>query len=136
VEELSNLRELKIEQCHELEVEIGSVPMLKKLTLEGLEKSESIARPSSVWNKETMPELEVIEITGCPLLMRLPMEMDTLPNLKKIVGELKWWEGISWENENVKIKLSQLFRLFRQDEDEVIFSKFSQLFSEDEDEDE
>jgi hypothetical protein len=38
-----------------LEVVIDSVPMLKKLTLKGLKKSESIARPSSVWNKETMP---------------------------------------------------------------------------------
>ena len=101
-----------------MEVEIDSVPMLKKLTLKGLKKSESIARASSVWNKETMPELEVIKIMGCPLLRRLPMEMDKLPKLKEIVGEVGWWEGINWENDNVKIKLSQLFRQYKIDEED------------------
>jgi hypothetical protein len=38
------------------------------------------------------------------------MEMDMLLNLKEIVGEIGWWERINRENDNVKIKLSQIFR--------------------------
>jgi hypothetical protein len=137
VEELPNLKKIKIKQCRELEVEIGSVPMLKKLTLEGLKKSESIARASSVWNKETMAELEVIKIMGCTLLRRLPKEMDKLPKLKEIVGEVGWWEGINWENDNVKIKLSQLFKENRENEDKYEWYEEYDIDDEDEeDEDE
>jgi len=34
----------------------------------------------------------------------------SLPKLKKIVGNLDWWDGISWEHDNVKSKLSHLYK--------------------------
>jgi len=113
MEELTDLESIKIYQCRQLEVEISSLPMLKKLTLTDLEKAESIARPSSVWNEETMPNLEFIDITDCPLLVRMPKEMEKLPKLKEIVGELRWWDGISWENDDVKSKLSHLSKEYQ-----------------------
>ena len=36
--------------------------------------------------------------------------MEKLPKLKEIIGKLDWWDGITWENDNVKSKLSHLFK--------------------------
>lgn len=113
LENFPNLEEIQF--CNwncqeEVEVEIGSFPMLERLTLGDLQELESIARPSTVWNERTMPKLQILRIIDCPLLMRLPMGMDKLSNLREIVGKLDWWEGIIWKDDDIKIKLSQLFR--------------------------
>lgn len=113
LEKFPNLEEIQF--CNwncqeEVEVDIGSLPMLERLTLSGLQELESIAGPSTLWNEITMPKLQILRIIDCPLLRRLPMGMDKLSNLREIVGKLDWWEGLIWKDYDIKIKLSQLFR--------------------------
>lgn len=113
LEKFPNLEEIQFcsWNCWEkVEVDIGSLPMLQRLTLAGLQELESIARPSTVWNERTMPNFQILRIIDCPLLKRLPMGMDELSNLREIVGKLDWWEGIIWKDNDIKIKLSQFFR--------------------------
>jgi disease resistance protein RPS2 len=112
-----NLEELQLLNCPELRelpvLEIGSdsasdsFPMLKKLLLWELDKLESIA---NVLNGGAMSKLQYFEISGCPLLKRLPIGIEKLCNLKEISGEKDWWSNIIWEDEATRVKLQPLFR--------------------------
>jgi hypothetical protein len=82
---LPSLKKLVISDCGEfeaLEIESGDLPMLEELSLEYLDKFESIVGPSGVINDGVMPKLKDLDIDGCGLLKRLGLEK--LPNLRKI----------------------------------------------------
>ena len=111
---LPHLKELYITMCNELkELDIGSdcLPMLKTVVLDELNQLESISDPSHVWTGNTISKLQLLEIIDSPLLKKLPIGMETFSSLRKINGELDWWQRIIWENDNKKTKLSQLFMI-------------------------
>jgi hypothetical protein len=71
---------------------------------------ENIVGSLDVWNDKTMPNLKSLMIADCPLLRRLPRGIDKLSNLNQITGNLKWWQELIWEDENVKNNLSLIFK--------------------------
>lgn len=111
---LPNLRKISIRYCSELrELDVGSgglgFPMLESLRLWICENVENMVGPHVVWNDQTMPKLERLSISGCPLLTSLPRGIQNLSNLHHICGELEWWDNLIWEDDNAKIKLSRVF---------------------------
>lgn len=93
----------------ELDFKRGDFPVLETLFLYSLSKLCSISGPFGLPNEGTLFKLENLSIRRCPLLRRLPLGIEKLPNLKKISGELDWWQNIIWEDTHMKASLSQLF---------------------------
>lgn len=112
---LPHLKELHITMCNQLtQLDIGSdgFPMLEMLTLDELNKLNSIAGSSGVWDETTMPNLQIIEFIDCPFLTRLPKGMERLSSLRQINGELDWWQRIDWSQDyGMKTSLSKLFMM-------------------------
>jgi hypothetical protein len=94
----------------ELDFGSGSFQMLRYLNLYGLNKLESIGGSLNIWNEGTLPKLQELRVDKCSLLRKLPLGMEKLSNLKIIKGKLDWWQSIIWEDDEMKISLSQLFR--------------------------
>lgn len=91
--EVPKLKELQITMCNqlmELDIGSGSYPLLESLTLDELNKLESIAGSPSGWNESTLSELHIVEFVDCPLLKKLPKGMEKPPQLKQINGEYEW----------------------------------------------
>ena len=79
--------------------------MLEMLELSVLPSLESMTSSSSniVWSEGFMPKLRVLYIAQCPSLKRVTKELAKLPNLREISGlDAAWWEGLIWEDDNVK----------------------------------
>ncbi|XP_017604289.1 probable disease resistance protein At5g63020 [Gossypium arboreum] len=51
-----------------------------------------------------------IEVSRCPCLRRLPFDDESVDFLKKIRGELKWWEALDWDSDSVKEACSFKFK--------------------------
>jgi disease resistance protein RPS2 len=82
-------------------------PKLEMLHLSEMPKLRSIG----VLVEETLPNLHVLKIKKCPLLRKLPMGLEKLPNLRALYGyKISWWEKIIWEDHNIKIRLHKLFK--------------------------
>jgi hypothetical protein len=72
-------------------------PCLKKLLIEDCESLVTIADPDV-----TFPSLEVLEITDCPEVKKLPFDMTSLPpSLKVLLMDTQGWEQLELE-EGVK----------------------------------
>ena len=68
-------------------------------------------RSIGVLEEGTLPKLRVLKIKKCPLLKKLPIGMEKLPNLSALYGHrISWWDKIIWEDHNMKICLQKLFK--------------------------
>ena len=97
MEKLPNLKGVIIGGCDELMELVfkgGDFPALENLSLYSLSKLESMTGPIGLWNEGTLPKMERLRITDCPLLGRLPSGIEKMPNLKIIRGEIDWWPNI------------------------------------------
>lgn len=116
---MPNLKVLSLRMCIKLrELRIGmwgsasGFPMLENLHLQDLPLLESMTSCSSnvLWNEEAMPALQFLKLSRCPLLKRLPNGFEKLPKLKEIDAEKDWWEALTWEDDNIKVCLSNKFK--------------------------
>ncbi|KAJ9682719.1 hypothetical protein PVL29_018615 [Vitis rotundifolia] len=71
---------------------------LASLVLGGMPKLRRICREAL-----HLPSLEVISVINCPSLRRLPFHSNSATkSLKKIEGDLTWWESLEWEDGSTK----------------------------------
>jgi len=116
LERVPNLKALRVTYCSGLkELGIGNSSgfvMLDRLFLAALNDLESIggALNNGVWNESTLPRLRILAIYGCPKLKRLPVGMDKLPKLSKILALKDQWNQIIWEDDVMKIGLQRLYK--------------------------
>jgi len=116
LERVPNLKALWVVNCRGLkELGIGNshkFSILEELVLKFLHNLESIggALNNGVWNESTLPRLRILAIYGCPKLKRLPVGMDKLPKLSKILALKDQWNQIIWEDDVMKIGLQRLYK--------------------------
>lgn len=106
----SNVRDLEI-FSEERDLEIGSCrfPKLEMLHLSEIPKLRSIGKGALV--EVALPKLRVLKIKKCPLLRKLPIGLEKLPNFKALYGhKISWWEKLTWDDHNMKTRLQELFR--------------------------
>ena len=49
------------------------------------------------------PSLIKIIVSGCPKLRKLPLNSSSATNTLEIIqGNSRWWEGLEWEDDNLK----------------------------------
>ncbi|KAJ1701994.1 hypothetical protein LUZ63_001773 [Rhynchospora breviuscula] len=120
VSELSNKREdypAEIERGSSYSVicrnkqnikEIGGIhnefPKLRSIVLAQLINLESICEA------RILPCLESIRVQGCPNLKKLPIKLDNnIPKLRQICGTSDWWEGLKWDEKEMRNRLDDFF---------------------------
>ncbi|XP_059075787.1 probable disease resistance protein At5g63020 isoform X2 [Cryptomeria japonica] len=102
---LSHLKEIEIVEClllTELGEEFarkGCFPRLRKLKLWMLSSLDSL---SSSVEEGALPMLHTLAIFHCMKVKVLPWGLDNLKSLEQIRGDKKWWNEISWEDEEMK----------------------------------
>ncbi|VVB15955.1 unnamed protein product [Arabis nemorensis] len=69
------------------------LPNLRVLKLRNLPNLVSICNWGEAWKC-----LEQVEVIHCNQLLFLPISSSTCGNIKKIKGELSWWEHLEWED--------------------------------------
>jgi len=111
---LSELQNLKVEECSEIEeiimesenngLEPDVLPSLKTLVLLNLPKVRSIWINDSIkWSS-----LKKIEISMCQLLTRLPFNNENAINLQCIEVQRSWWNALEWQEEAIEERLRSL----------------------------
>ncbi|KAL2235515.1 UNVERIFIED_CONTAM: Disease resistance protein [Sesamum indicum] len=58
------------------------------------------------------PHLEEVVVENCPLLKKLPVTLQNVGTIKKIRGELKWWDQLEWESDDFKKLYIPVLRLY------------------------
>ena len=76
-------------------LESNQLPRLKTLTLLNLKTL------TSIWGGDPLEwrSLQVIEISKCPKLKRLPFNNDNATKLRSIKGQREWWEALEWKDD-------------------------------------
>ncbi|KAK1257305.1 Disease resistance protein RPS5 [Acorus gramineus] len=82
-----------------------SFPKLKLIELLDLPKLESICEHPLLF-----PSLKKLSVSDCPHLKKLPLEINSAPDLKEIKGEQEWWDGLVWDDELIKQKFVTVLR--------------------------
>ncbi|KAK1257279.1 hypothetical protein QJS04_geneDACA024109 [Acorus gramineus] len=80
-----------------------SFPKLKSIALFHLPKLESICEHPLLF-----PSLKKLSVSICPHLKKLPLEINSAPDLEEIEGEQEWWDGLVWDDELIKQKFVTL----------------------------
>lgn len=106
---LKFLKLRKYSNVRDLEIGSDGFPELEMLHLSEIPKLRSIGKGAFV--EESLPKLRVLKIKKCPLLRKLPIGLEKLPNFKALYGhKISWWEKLTWEDHNMKTRLHELFR--------------------------
>ncbi|KAK4793419.1 hypothetical protein SAY86_023854 [Trapa natans] len=120
VQQLSELQQLRVEECQEIReiivgvenigLETGCLPKLKMLILENLPKLRSI------WVDDSLewPSLEGVTVYMCHSLIRLPFGKSNAINLKYIKGQIAWWRKLEWAEDGTRERLQKIFFIFNQ----------------------
>ena len=113
-----NLLSLRVEYCESMQdvitedEEIGiseveqcsdAFSVLTTLSLSYLSNLRSICGGAL-----SFPSLREITVKHCPRLRKLTFDSNT-NCLRKIEGEQHWWDGLDWEDQTIKQKLTQYF---------------------------
>ncbi|KAG5555263.1 hypothetical protein RHGRI_012709 [Rhododendron griersonianum] len=114
VQQLSNLEGLYIWDCQGLEgmvpddekIEYEALPKLRFLSLRFLPEFGSCFKGVPMY----WQSLLAVQIVGCPKLRKLPIDTNSSPKLKKIMGQHEWWDALEWDNDAVKSRLQASFQ--------------------------
>jgi disease resistance protein RPS2 len=116
IAQLSELQNLKVEQCYEIEeiimesknsaLELDALPNMKTLVLLDLPKVRSI------WTNDSIKcsSLKKIEISMCQLLTRLPFNNENAINLECIEVQQSWWDALAWQEAAIEQRLRSICR--------------------------
>ncbi|KAJ4759687.1 Disease resistance protein RPS2 [Rhynchospora pubera] len=64
----------------------------------------------SICEARLFPCLESIRVQGCPNLKKLPIKLDSnIPKLRQICGTSDWWEGLEWDEKEMRNRLDDFF---------------------------
>ncbi|GFZ21515.1 disease resistance protein (CC-NBS-LRR class) family [Actinidia rufa] len=117
IQQLSNLAELEIRLCTGLEgmlsedenVEYEALPKLKFVWLWDLPEFVSFFKGIAMCWKS----LEDMDISNCPKLRKLPLDVNSATNLKSIkVRSINFWDSLEWDNNATKLCFQPLRHLF------------------------
>ncbi|XP_057486210.1 disease resistance protein UNI-like isoform X2 [Actinidia eriantha] len=113
IQQLSNLEALAIRDCSGLEgmlsedenVEYEALPKLKALLLSNLPEFVSFFKGIAMCWKS----LEDMDISNCPKLRKLPLDVNSATNLKCIqVTDRNCWDELEWDNNATKLRFQPL----------------------------
>ncbi|KAK1299512.1 putative disease resistance protein [Acorus calamus] len=119
IRHLRCLESVRIYYCREMKELIGgedgvvadeastlspSLPKLKSIVLQNLPRLESICEHPLLF-----PSLKQLSVFKCPHLKKLPLEINSAPNLEKIEAEQEWWDGLVWDDEPIKQKFTDIY---------------------------
>lgn len=94
-------------ETQRLNKSLSILSRLEELWLQFLPKPESIYRRALL-----LPSLKLIDVGNCPNLRKLPLNSNSATNtLESIEGEFMWWEGLEWEDDNLKAHFQPIFQL-------------------------
>ncbi|XP_059654361.1 disease resistance protein RFL1-like [Cornus florida] len=129
IPQLLNLEILDISSCWKLEeiisadfdereednrrLEHVNLPKLKLLVLGWLRELVGFSKRKRNHLYLHCPSLEEVTFKDCPKLEIFPFGIDSAPHLRKIKGELKWWEALKWEDDATKSRFAPLFQIYR-----------------------
>ncbi|KAJ0075180.1 hypothetical protein Patl1_34313 [Pistacia atlantica] len=115
VYDCSNVEEIidisKFGEVQEIMGNLNPFAKVNEFSLRRLPKLKSIHR-----NALSFPLLQQMEISGCPLLKKLPLDSSlAITNKHEFVirGEKHWWEELEWEDEATQNVFLPFFRSWR-----------------------
>ena len=95
-------------ECGESEIEQQNLYIFLRLVALWLFKFPNL-RSSYRWALP-FPSLTKIIVSGCPKLRKLPLNSSSATNTLEIIqGNSRWWEGLEWENDNLKHTFTRYF---------------------------
>uniref|UniRef100_A0A0D6QZ73 AAA+ ATPase domain-containing protein n=1 Tax=Araucaria cunninghamii TaxID=56994 RepID=A0A0D6QZ73_ARACU len=110
---LPNLRELEIQECRELNElggEFGGKGNFPRLSIVKLRKLPSLdGLFGDRVEAGALCSLQSLGIFRCKNLKRLPSGLDSLKSPMEIRGSAEWWNGIEWEEEEMKNRLQSKY---------------------------
>ena len=115
IEELPSLEILSVSSCLKM-VEIIAVeelnltgmdslfPNLREISLIGMRNLTSICRQPLLF-----PSLELVNVSNCVKLKKLPFTQDNAKNIKGIFCASEWKDHLEWDNEDIRLRFTPYF---------------------------
>uniref|UniRef100_A0A1D1YVZ1 Disease resistance protein RPS2 n=2 Tax=Anthurium amnicola TaxID=1678845 RepID=A0A1D1YVZ1_9ARAE len=121
VHQLPRLQCVDLRACSGLEVLISATvdenfpifPQLRKINLYALPNFRAI-----YGHPLFLPCLEYLEVYGCPMFAKLPLDSHSAKSIKQILGMQRWWDSLQWDEESTKWRFLRYFRDLWQEEEE------------------
>ncbi|XP_077244360.1 disease resistance protein At4g27190-like [Tasmannia lanceolata] len=86
-------------------VDSNALPNLRLLHLFDLPKLTYICQEAFSW-----PSLEIVRVSKCPNLRRLPFSTGNAKKIQEIEGREEWWKKLEWEDEETRLNLQKHFK--------------------------
>ncbi|XP_019706708.2 probable disease resistance protein At4g27220 [Elaeis guineensis] len=111
---LNSLENLCIETCpwmvEIVRGEVGNgviaLPKLRRIVLKELQEL------NRMWEGVlSLESLQAIEVTSCPSLRQLAIDIEKTPALEVIEGESEWWNSLKWQNDSNMSHFQNIFKL-------------------------
>jgi disease resistance protein RPS2 len=80
------------------------VPSLRILELKDLPELKTLCR-----DEETWPHLVQVDVSGCNLVRKLPLNDQNAIEMKVIKGGPEWWDALEWHSDTTKSSLQRYF---------------------------
>ncbi|EHA8589756.1 putative Disease resistance protein [Cocos nucifera] len=83
-----------------------TLPKLRRIVL------KELCELNKMWEGVLYLEsLQAIEVTSCPSLRQLAIDIEKTPALEVIQGESEWWNSLKWQNDSSKSHFQNRFKL-------------------------
>ncbi|XP_077244425.1 disease resistance protein At4g27190-like [Tasmannia lanceolata] len=86
-------------------VDSNAFPKLRILQLSELPELRYICQEAFSW-----PSLEIVRVSNCPNLRRLPFSTGNAKKIQEIKGREEWWNELEWEDEETRLNLQKHFK--------------------------
>ncbi|KAL8237793.1 hypothetical protein R6Q59_018874 [Mikania micrantha] len=110
---VKKLEEIKVSSCENMSCIIESgeheemLPNLRVLDISNMMNLRSVCVGTSV-----CPMLQRMKVFHCFGLKNLPLSISNSCSLKNIEGDVKWWNGLRWDNDEIKHFFQQHFQAY------------------------
>ncbi|XP_076902957.1 disease resistance protein At4g27190-like [Bidens hawaiensis] len=110
---VKKLEDIRVSSCENLSCVIESgkheeiLPNLRVLEISNMVNLRSICDDTSVF--PVLQQIKVLHFSG---LKKLPLSISNSCSLKKIEGDIKWWNSLRWDNDESKNFFQQHFQAY------------------------
>lgn len=109
--QVQNIEEIKVSGCERIKCIVKggvlneTLPHLRLIEIRDMVELRVVCSSIPAW-----PNLELIEVSKCPMLKKLPRSVCSSASMTEIRGDLRWWNRLIWKDDRDKSIVQRRFQ--------------------------